>query len=350
MAALTANGSSRFSASERATILALLEEYATALAVYHNTLKKPTTPDNRIPIDCIFSDSEDPEASGLQLSPEDITRLKEAKEEAARVKLYEDSLYVRKLVEDLKEEIREHGTFKVLTKEVEEVTARKKEEEALRARSERLEKLLAQLQETVAEEELMYEEERRRVLKELSEEQSNVEKLKLMADVELKYLITSEKAKCEQKALRCDMETQKLEKVLDDYRIQERNTKRVHEARTKFLIQETERLERQAREWEERYDREKETYEKEIRQLRIEIATRRKELEELKEEYRRNQEFIDTYLAEKEALRREKEAKERAQRSAIRIQAWWRGVMVRRKLGPYRPEEKKKKRSAKPKK
>lgn len=67
-------------------------------------------------------------------------------------------------------------------------------------------------------------------------------------------------------------------------------------------------------------------------------------------QYRRNQEFIDTYLAEKEALKREEEEKERARRSAIRIQAWWRGVMVRRKLGPYRPQEKKKKRPAKGKK
>lgn len=67
-------------------------------------------------------------------------------------------------------------------------------------------------------------------------------------------------------------------------------------------------------------------------------------------QYRRNQEFIDTYLAEKEALEKEKELQECMQKSAIKIQAWWRGVMVRRKLGPYRPMEKKKKRQGKAKK
>ena len=67
-------------------------------------------------------------------------------------------------------------------------------------------------------------------------------------------------------------------------------------------------------------------------------------------QYRSNQEFIDTYLAEKEALQKEKEREELVQKSAIKIQAWWRGVMVRRKLGPYRPAEKKKKRQAKTKK
>lgn len=67
-------------------------------------------------------------------------------------------------------------------------------------------------------------------------------------------------------------------------------------------------------------------------------------------QYHSNQEFIDTYLAEQEALRRQKEHEDHVRRSAIRMQAWWRGVMVRRKLGPYRSEEKKKKRAVKTKK
>lgn len=58
MATITANGSSRLSTQERATILALLEEYTNVLAVYRNTLKKPLGDDNRIPVDCILSDSE----------------------------------------------------------------------------------------------------------------------------------------------------------------------------------------------------------------------------------------------------------------------------------------------------
>lgn len=66
-------------------------------------------------------------------------------------------------------------------------------------------------------------------------------------------------------------------------------------------------------------------------------------------QYRCNQKFINTYLAEKEALKKEKERWEHMQKSAIKIQAWWRGVMVRRKLGPYRLAEKKKKRPTKTK-
>ncbi|KMQ92814.1 iq domain-containing protein g [Lasius niger] len=91
-------------------------------------------------------------------------------------------------------------------------------------------------------------------------------------------------------------------------------------------------------------------YEKEICKVRNEIEDAQKYLEQLTTEYCSNQEFIDTYLAEQEALRRQKEHEDHVQRCTIRIQAWWRGVMVRRKLGPYRPEEKKKKRPVKTKK
>ena len=67
-------------------------------------------------------------------------------------------------------------------------------------------------------------------------------------------------------------------------------------------------------------------------------------------QYGNRQKFIDDYLAEKEAARRKRELEEHVSGCAIKIQAWWRGVMVRRKLGPYRPDEKKRKRQAKPKK
>lgn len=58
MATLGADGSSGLSPAERQAILALLEEYANALAIYHNTLEKPLERDNCIPVDCIFSGDE----------------------------------------------------------------------------------------------------------------------------------------------------------------------------------------------------------------------------------------------------------------------------------------------------
>ncbi|OAD62186.1 IQ domain-containing protein G [Eufriesea mexicana] len=345
MATLAANGSSRFSPAERPAILAALEEFTNALAIYHSTLRKPTEHDNDILVDCLPLDTDH-----LKAFAEKIMKIQDANERATDKKAYQNSLYMMRIMEDLKEEIREQGTFEVLSKEIEKIVTREKEVEALLKEEKEVRRTAAELRKIIAERKVANEQEKRRILNELSEEQCSMEKLKLIANTVLEYVMEWEKAKCEQNSLRCDMEIEKLKEILNNWRVREKNKDRVHAELTKFLIQDTASLERKTKEWEERYDREKETYEKEIRQLRIETETRRKQLDELKEEHRRNQEFIDTYLAEKEALKKEKELQECIRKSAIKIQAWWRGVMVRRKLGPYRPMEKKKKRQVKTKK
>lgn len=58
MATLPANDSLPFSPLERKRILALLEEFTSALAIYHNALKKPAKHDNDISIDCLPIDTE----------------------------------------------------------------------------------------------------------------------------------------------------------------------------------------------------------------------------------------------------------------------------------------------------
>ena len=58
MATLAADGSSRFSPAERPAILAALEEFTNALAIYHSTLRKPTEHDNDILVDCLPLDTE----------------------------------------------------------------------------------------------------------------------------------------------------------------------------------------------------------------------------------------------------------------------------------------------------
>lgn len=65
-----------------------------------------------------------------------------------------------------------------------------------------------------------------------------MEKLKLISNVKLDYVTEWEKARYEQNLLRCDMEIEKLEKMLKDRRVREKNERRVHAELTKFLTQE----------------------------------------------------------------------------------------------------------------
>lgn len=65
------------------------------------------------------------------------------------------------------------------------------------------------------------------------------EKRKLIADAELDYVTAWEAARYEQNALRANMEIEKLEKLLNECRVREKNEERVHNERAKFLIRDT---------------------------------------------------------------------------------------------------------------
>ncbi|XP_026669378.1 dynein regulatory complex protein 9 [Ceratina calcarata] len=326
----------RFSINERPTILAKLEEFTNVLAIYHGTLEE-SVPSHDDLLDCLTLDTDD-------FQTVDDGEIKEARERVVRRRIYENSLYMMNVMEELKAEISEEGTFTILSTEIDKITTREEEMGVLLSEQETLRNAVAELQNAVAGEKSTNEGERKRMLNELAEAQRNVEKLKLIADAELEYVTEWEKTRYEQSSLRRDMEIEKFEKILNERRTREKNQLTVHGELTKFLILDTAAIEERTREWEERYVGEKEAYKKEILRLRIEIETVQKKLDELEQEYRCNQEFIDAYLAEKEAVERARERRERMEKSAIKIQAWWRGVMVRRKLGPYRPAEKKKKR------
>ncbi|EGI58440.1 IQ domain-containing protein G [Acromyrmex echinatior] len=210
--------------------------------------------------------------------------------------------------------------------------------------------IVAELRKAIADKKTANEKEEERLTKKLTLTRDEKEKLKLIKDVEIKYVRVWEAARREQYVLRYELKMDELKKTLNDHCVRERNENHVNDVLMRYLTRRIALIETRIEQWRQRYDREKKMYEKEIRKVRNEIGNAQKYLEELTTEYCNNQEFIDTYLAEQEALRRQKEHEDHVRLSIIKMQAWWRGVMVRRKLGPYRSEEKKKKKSVKTKK
>lgn len=88
-------------------------------------------------------------------------------------------------------------------------------------------------------------------------------------------------------------------------------------------------------------------YNDELTELKNQIEIISKQINEIgikmknhQEIYLDRQKFIDEYLKQKAEEQKELEFKEKRINSAIKIQAWWRGVMVRKHLGPYRKKKK----------
>merc|ERR1711937_1037406 len=95
------------------------------------------------------------------------------------------------------------------------------------------------------------------------------------------------------------------------------------------------------------YETDTESKSQELVQLKADKERDLKVLQELARTYDDYERVVLEDRAEKQRIREEKERKELELVTSIKIQAWWRGTMVRRGLGEFKQESKKKKRERK---
>ncbi|XP_046392745.1 dynein regulatory complex protein 9-like [Ischnura elegans] len=99
--------------------------------------------------------------------------------------------------------------------------------------------------------------------------------------------------------------------------------------------------------WTKKREVELDEKEQQILNLKIERSRNQRHLEELKEEYESRQGEIDDFLAYKKAKQERIELEILQAKMATRIQAWWKGILLRKKL---RAKKKKGKKGGKGKK
>ncbi|XP_044593039.1 dynein regulatory complex protein 9 [Cotesia glomerata] len=265
-------------------------------------------------------------------------------------KLKEDSLYVRELLEELLEEVEESGSFSTLIKLIENNTSRENNERDILVDYEKVQEAVKSFRKTLREFTIARNREMEALKAQLITLRMEKEKLEFKNELETQYASGWEKAQCEQSSLRCSIILKGLNTSLQDWLIRGKNERRVAREIEAFLKQNILANENAAERWRNRYNQEIKAYETKNNKLRSDIKMKLNRLEMLEDKFKSRQEFIDAYLAEKEAKRVQKEKEDYRRNCSIKIQSWWRGVMVRRKLGPYRLDEKKKKRATKNKK
>lgn len=110
------------------------------------------------------------------------------------------------------------------------------------------------------------------------------------------------------------------------------------------------KLQNSIKSWHQRYEAEVLKLDEQIKQTEETIEEVKSNYGQIRLQYEEREKFIEDYYLEQKKLEeiRKIEACQRA--SAIHIQAWWRGTMVRKQLGPYRPKKKSKKQKATKKK
>lgn len=107
------------------------------------------------------------------------------------------------------------------------------------------------------------------------------------------------------------------------------------------------RIENSIEYWTERCAVEKKNLGDEIVNTKKKIQEVWSKYDTLRDSYRERDAFIENYRVEQKLLQSQREHEMKQRNAAIYIQAWWRGTMVRKCLGPYKPKKKKGKKGGK---
>lgn len=110
-----------------------------------------------------------------------------------------------------------------------------------------------------------------------------------------------------------------------------------------FYRMKCEKLERSIASWQRRYEAEKFFLDEHIQIALDHIEDVRSKYTLICSWYEERDAFIENYRMEQKQLEARRKHEARQCQAAIQIQAWWRGTMVRKQLGPYRPKKKIKK-------
>uniref|UniRef100_A0A7N8WW04 Dynein regulatory complex protein 9 n=2 Tax=Mastacembelus armatus TaxID=205130 RepID=A0A7N8WW04_9TELE len=149
------------------------------------------------------------------------------------------------------------------------------------------------------------------------------------------------------KTLEKDMELQltqkessQPEKLLKDQREKQRKEEvRVHEESKKFLQNQHEELQRQLLQWQQYTNQMLQEKVQQLNSVCCKRTVNADKLLEMRRKFREMEQVVMEDREEKEKLRKQQDEA----RAATKLQAWWRGCMVRRGLGMYKKTDESKK-------
>ncbi|KAK9869499.1 hypothetical protein WA026_003252 [Henosepilachna vigintioctopunctata] len=178
----------------------------------------------------------------------------------------------------------------------------------------------------------------------------NMEDFIIQAEIERVYLDNWENSRRQQN-IRVKTDKENLyESRVENARKNIKNETRVHMDIESYMTNYFKDTEDAIQDWMNTYDRDIENKEEEIMKMGFNIETLGNQLTKLQEDFTKRTEDINNWLERKAEKRRIEEENRFRNQMATKIQAWWRGTMVRKKLGPYRPKSKRRKDKKKKKK
>ncbi|NXG10307.1 DRC9 protein, partial [Sakesphorus luctuosus] len=139
---------------------------------------------------------------------------------------------------------------------------------------------------------------------------------------------------------KCSKEENALDKEIQNLRSKTDEENQLHMVTENFLKRQYQRVEEKLEYWMEKYEHDTSAKDEETDDLKALKAENLETMQQFARECLKFEETIITDRKEKEDKRKQREQDALELKSALKLQAWWRGMMVRRFLGPYQALEK----------
>jgi len=262
-------------------------------------------------------------------------------------KVQADRRFVHDILDTTLHEIKESGTFHTLVNAVNAEKDKKTELLEIVRREEESRKKVKQLQKELVEVRKERELEVQKRNEMIAHLKDQLQETKAKTAMESKYIkkdaevrVSCAQRKCQQTEQELKDESKELERRLED-------ESRCNAEIESYLRTHHTLLEEKVEHWMDKYDTDIDAKQHELDSLKTAKAHDLARLQELTQKYQDYEKVVQEDKVEKERQRRQEERQLEQYNACTKIQSWWRGVMVRKQLGPYNKKKKKGKKGKK---
>ncbi|CAI9175604.1 unnamed protein product [Rangifer tarandus platyrhynchus] len=256
-------------------------------------------------------------------------------------KIQIDRQFFSDVITETMEELQEEGTFTNLLKALGKERESKMHFYDIIAREENGRKKIKSLQKQL----LNVKKERQAEVQNRNEYiahlKDQLQEMKAKTNMENRYMKRNTELQISQTQKKCSKTEERLLEEIEKLRLKTEEENRIHAEIEVFLRKEQQKLEEKLEFWMEKFDKDTEMKQNELNALKSAKASDLAHLQELAKTIREYEQVIIEDRIEKEKTRKKREQDDLELRSIIKLQAWWRGTVVRREIGGFKmPKDK----------
>ncbi|CAL1542881.1 unnamed protein product [Lymnaea stagnalis] len=175
----------------------------------------------------------------------------------------------------------------------------------------------------------------------ISHLKDQLQEMKAKTNMEGKYIKKCADVAVAQSQKKCFLTEKEMKDEIEKLHHKTDEENRAHKEILKYLQEHQSDLEKKLDFWIEKYETDKEAKQKELDTLKQTKAKDLEKLQELTKLYKEYEQIVVEDRIEKEKARRKAEQEAIELKASIKLQSWWRGVMVRKGFGPFGKKKKK---------